>query len=238
VVRSETLEAPAAVRSSTPRGRETQKTPRGGAHDAQTRGADAPSHALMSGLQEADARRAASRLRSVSSGAAAAIHRARGGPALERLSCSQLARHTRSRWPGRREQQPVQQRGADEAVCGRPATPGLRTSARMQLSSVGRSRGYVGRGVTTEIRRALACCRSTSGNVNGPVGGTSWSARVSGRSWPARRVPKAREDPYPVRALFMVSGFARLSLPVGASTSTRSVASFSSRRKCRHRHWR
>jgi hypothetical protein len=159
----------------------------------------------MSGLQEADARRAASRLRSVSSGAAAAIHRARGGPALERLSCSQLARHTRSRWPGRREQQPVQQRGADEAVCGRPATPGLRTSARMQLSSVGRSRGYVGRGVTTEIRRALACCRSTSGNVNGPVGGTSWSARVSGRSWPARRVPKAREDPYPVRAI--VYGF-------------------------------
>ena len=78
VVRSETLEAPAAVRSSTPRGRETQKTPCGGAHDAQTRGADVPSHALMSGLEEADARRAASYLRSVSSGAAAAIHHARG----------------------------------------------------------------------------------------------------------------------------------------------------------------
>jgi hypothetical protein len=78
VVRSGTLEAPAAVRSGTPRGRGTQKTPCGGAHDAQTRGADVPSHALMSGLEEADARRAASYLRSVSSGAAAAIHHARG----------------------------------------------------------------------------------------------------------------------------------------------------------------
>jgi hypothetical protein len=52
VVRSGTLEAPAAVRSGTPRGRGTQKTPCGGAHDAQTRGADVPSHALMIGLEE------------------------------------------------------------------------------------------------------------------------------------------------------------------------------------------
>ena len=32
------LEAPAAVRPSTPRGREAQRTPRGGARDAQMRG--------------------------------------------------------------------------------------------------------------------------------------------------------------------------------------------------------
>ena len=61
-----------------------------------------------------------------------------------------------------------------EAVCGRPATPGLRTGARIQLSSVRRSRGYAVRGVSTEIRRALACCWLTSGNVNGPVGRMSW----------------------------------------------------------------
>jgi hypothetical protein len=46
-----------------------------------------------------------------------------------------------------------------------------------------------------------------------------WESVLLRRSWPARRVPKAREDPYPVRAIVysMLSGFARLSLPVGAS---------------------
>ena len=48
-----TLEAPAAVRSGTPRARERQRTPRGDAQDAQARGADAPSARAREVVEEA-----------------------------------------------------------------------------------------------------------------------------------------------------------------------------------------
>ena len=51
------LEAPAAVQSGTPRGGEAQRTPRGRAQEAQTRGADTPSAHASEVVEEADTRR-------------------------------------------------------------------------------------------------------------------------------------------------------------------------------------
>jgi hypothetical protein len=139
-----------------------QRTPCGGAQDAQTRGADAPSARaceVVEENEEAGARRPVSRLICLSSRPAAGTRRSRGEAVLARLSCSVSS--TTQTMPSIRHLTASSETDATLRDGGRVLKPERHTTSRYQL-------------VTAHMPRYISFQRRASevvARASGPVRG-------------------------------------------------------------------